>query len=105
MPSETAELRRLTFADHPENRAANPTEASPNESEPVIRPIGLGRAFFGMGVGGLVGSVLTILTVAFPLGAGDTLAAMSMLPLALVLIAIVNGWIAVNLFVGSGLHK
>jgi hypothetical protein len=65
----------------------------------------MGRAFFGMAVAGSVGCILTLATVAQPLGAGDTVAAMTMLPLSLMLIAIVNGWIAVNLFLGSGLKK
>jgi hypothetical protein len=52
-----------------------------------------------------VGCVLTLLTLAYPLGAGDTGAALALLPLVLVLIAIVNGWIAANLFLGAGPPK
>jgi hypothetical protein len=104
MTTEMTERARIGW-EHPENRS-EPPAASPSE-EPTfaVRSIGLGRAFFGMAVAGSVGCILTLATVAQPLGAGDTVAAMTMLPLSLMLISIVNGWIAVNLFLGSGLKK
>ena len=105
MPSEQLEVHRLTAADHPENRAVEP-QVAPQEATGPARPsIGFGRAMFGMWIAGMVGSLLTLMTVAFPLGAGDTTAALSILPLVLVLIAIVNGWIAANLFMDSGVNQ
>ena len=101
-----ARLSAMSAADHPENRPeTGPEERSGTAPEPGVRPIGFGRALAGMWLGGAVGSLLTLMTVAYPLGAGDTTAAFSVLPLALMLIAIVNGWIAANLFLDSGLHK
>jgi hypothetical protein len=105
MAAETAELRRLTYAEHPENRVEHQPEVTSDRPEPAVRPIGMGRVLFGMGAAGFVGSLLTLMTVAYPLGAGDTVAALSMLPLALTLICIVNGWIAASLFLPSGMRK
>ncbi|HZL73541.1 MAG TPA: hypothetical protein VFC86_13850 [Planctomycetota bacterium] len=105
MAAETAELRRLTFAEHPENRVDSGTEIPTDRPETGAHKVGLGRALFGMGAAGFVGSLLTLMTVAHPLGAGDTVAALSMLPMALTLICIVNGWIAASLFLSTGLRK
>lgn len=105
MPAEQLQVHRLTAADHPENRVVEP-HIDPQDATGSVRPaIGMGRALFGMWVSGMVGSLLTLMTVAYPLGAGDTTAALSILPLVLVLISIVNGWIAANLFMDSGLSK
>ena len=54
---------------------------------------------------GTVGSVLTLMCLGAALDGGDYRAAYSMWPLTLTLIAVVNGWIAVNVFIGSGLRK
>lgn len=105
MTPEMMDLRRLTAADHPENRPMVPTSEPAALGKSPVRPISFFRALAGMWIGGIVGSLLTLMTVAYPLGAGDTVAAFSMLPLALMLIAIVNGWIAGNLFLDSGLRK
>ena len=105
MTPEMTNLKRMSAADHPENRLMAPTpDSAPVPAKPA-RPISFYRALAGMWIGGAVGSALTLLTVAYPLGAGETVAAFSMLPLALMLIAIVNGWIAANLFLDSGLRK
>lgn len=105
MRNETVERPRLTGADHPENRPDPEPAKAPESPAEVKITMGFCRAMAGMWIAGTVGCVLTLMTVAYPLGAGDTTAALSMLPLALVLIAIVNGWIAANLFLGSGLRK
>src|SRR5262245_22893105 len=105
MAVEQLNRARLTAADHPENRAPETRLDQPVEFIAGRRPIGIGRAVMGVCLGGFVGSLLTILTVANPLGAGDKTAALSMLPLALVLITIVNAWMAVNLFLDSGIRK
>jgi hypothetical protein len=102
MPAEQLEVPRLAAAEHPENRLEAETAADPLRAG---RPISFCRGLCGMWIAGMVGSLLTLMTVAYPLGAGDTTAALSILPLVLVLIAIVNGWIAANLFIGSGLEK
>jgi len=101
MAAETMERARLTHSTHPENRVEARPDASAEQPESDVRPIGLGRVLFGMAAAGFVGSLLTLMTVAHPLGAGDTTAALSMLPLALMLITIVNGWLAASLFLGS----
>jgi hypothetical protein len=105
MAAESVEHRRLAYSEHPENRVEKQPEVTPDQPEPAVRPIGLGRALFGMGAAGFVGSLLTLMTVAHPWGAGDTVAALSMLPLVLTLICIVNGWIAASLFLPSGMDK
>lgn len=105
MAAETVELRRLAYSDHPENRVAKEAEVPADRPETQAHKVGLGRALFGMGAAGFVGSLLTLMTVAYPLGAGDTVAALSMLPMALTLICIVNGWIAASLFLSTGLRK
>ena len=105
MVSQTVELQRLTMAEHPENRPDPVRAEAPRLPEKSDSKPGFFRALAGMWIAGTVGCLLTLMTVAYPLGAGDTVAAFSMLPLALVLIAIVNGWIAANLFLGSGLRR
>ena len=105
MAHETIERQRLSRADHPENRPDPVPVAGPGEPEEAYTPPSFLRALVGTWLAGTVGSVLTLITIAYPLGAGDTVAALSILPLVLVLIAIVNGWIAANLFLGSGLRK
>lgn len=104
MSPELLNLQRVTAADHPENRAVERQVVPQDATGPAHPSIGFGRAMFGMWIAGMVGSLLTLMTVAFPLGAGDATAALSILPLVLVLIAIVNGWIAANLFMDSGVH-
>ena len=105
MAPEMMDLRRVSAADHPENR---PAESEPT---PAIRetdsnlPAAFVKSVVAMWLAGLVGSLLTLMTVAYPLGAGDTVAALSMLPLAVTLICIVNGWIAANVYLSSGLKK
>jgi len=105
MAAETMELPRLTHSTHPENRVSTEAEIPTDRPETGAHKVGLGRALFGMGAAGFVGSLLTLMTIAHPLGAGDTVAALSMLPMALTLICIVNGWIAASLFLSTGLRK
>ena len=103
MLSSKPGLKRLTAEDHPENRPSTPDDSSGGDIK--VRPIGWWRALFGMWLAGVVGSLFAVLMVAYPLGAGDTVAALCMIPLMLALIAIVNGWIAANLFLESGLDR
>ena len=73
MLSSNPGLKRLTAEDHPENRPSTPEDSSGGDIK--VRPIGWWRALFGMWLAGVVGSLLTVLMVAYPLGAGDTVAA------------------------------
>ena len=101
MASELVDVPRLAAADHPENRPIIEPATPGIEAEDPSPPVSFCRSVATMWLAGVVGSVLTLMTVAYPLGAGDTTAALSMLPMALVLIAIVNGWIAANLYLAS----
>ena len=105
MPNEMTELKRLGRADHPENRPDPDPVETPSAPPTTEIPPGFLRALAGTWLAGTVGCVLTLLTLAYPLGAGDTRAALALLPMVLVLIAIVNGWIAANLFLGAGPPK
>jgi hypothetical protein len=97
----TQPVPRLRAEEHPENRPSAPEEIS--DGDFVTRPISFTRALIGMWLAAAVGMVLTVLIVAYPLGAGDTLAALSMTPLLILLVAIATGWMAANLFLESGL--
>src|SRR5688572_7192007 len=98
MPAQLRQGPRVTAEDHPENRGVPQPLPAEDDGNFKTRPIGFARALAGMWIGGGVASLLTLMTVAYPLGAGDTVAALSMLPLAVTLFLIVSGWIAANLF-------
>lgn len=101
MTPDLADLQRLTAANHPENHLPVEEKTAPLAADDPSPPASFCRSLAMMWLAGLVGSGLTLMTVAYPLGAGDTVAALAMLPLALVLIAIVNGWIAANVFLAG----
>ena len=101
MSPEMLELRRVSGGVHPENRPVESESTQPVHETDPSPPAAFCRSVPSMWLAGFVGSLLTLMTVAYPLGAGDTVAALSMLPLALVLMAIVNGWIAANLYLGG----
>ena len=101
MANDLIEPCRLIPVVHPENRPELRESADPVESTPARPAIGFGRALAGVWIGGAIGCLLTLMTLAWPLGAGDTTAALSILPLVLVLIAVVNGWMATNLVLGG----
>jgi ABC-type Fe3+ transport system permease subunit len=97
----TKSVPRLRAEEHPENRPSAAEEISDGNFR--TRPISFTRGLIGMWLAAAVGMVLTILVVAYPLGAGDTLAALCMTPLLIFLVAIATGWIAANLFLEDGL--
>lgn len=104
MIAEKTSVRRVSAGEHPENRAELQSPPAPGDGNMKVRPISFARGLAGVWIGAAVGSLLTIMTVAYPLGAGDTIAVVSMLPLAVTLIAVVTGWIAAQLFLDPGLH-
>lgn len=105
MRNESIEQERLTGANHPENRPDPEPVQAPEETSGTRLPPGFFRALVASWLAGTVGCLLTLMTIAHPLGAGDTGAALALLPFALVLIAIVNGWITASIFPASGPPK
>ena len=99
------EVPRLTCEVHPENRPEEKTETGPLESAAPSRPAGFFRFLAAVWIGAAVGSLLTVLTVAAPLGAGETAAALAMIPLVGLLIGIVTAWIAACIYFGFGTSR
>src|SRR5689334_20306499 len=91
--------------DHPENRIVEDRPAGAEETEGVTIRSGLCKVILFSSLAGTVGSVFTFLCLGLALSGGDSRAAYSIWPLVLFLIAVINGWIAVNLFAGSGLSS
>jgi hypothetical protein len=105
MALEMLEIEKSQRAVHPENRIeAVPVKPQVEDELLIARP-SLCKVLSFAFLSGTVGSVLTLMCLGLPLNGGDLTAALSIWPLVLVLIAVVNGWIAANVFVGSGLPK
>ena len=104
MIAEKPSVRRINAGEHPENQPELQPVSTSDDGNMKVRPISFARGLAGVWIGAAVGSLLTLMTVAYPLGAGDTIAVVSMLPLAVTLVAVVTGWIAAQLFLDPGLH-
>lgn len=105
MALELLEHVKSQRAVHPENRIVEEPVAAQDEPESLIARPSLCKVLLFSGLAGTVGSVLTFMCMGLALGGGDMVAALSIWPLVLLLIAVINGWIALNVFVGSGLPK
>jgi hypothetical protein len=105
MALEMLELEKSQRAVHPENRIVEEPMAPQEEPESLIAKPSLCKVLVFSGLAGTVGSILTFMCMGLALSGGDMRAALSIWPMVLMLIAVMNGWIAVNVFVGSGLPK
>jgi len=97
------EEEQVVFQQDPQE-SENPGRPQEGPDSVSIRS-SLCKVLVFSGLAGTVGSILTFMCLALPLGGGDFLTALCIWPLVLVLVAVVNGWMAANLFVGSGLPK